>query len=207
MGVVSAITGDYAVGKGRLYLQVSGSDRMEEIGDMDAMAITQDNDRLERFSNQYGARTKTDSRIVQQNASVSFTCKQMTARVLSLAMMSDKAFLTQGAQTNVVVVYEDVAVGNIFDLGYLTCRSTRSPMSTRAGGLRSRHRLRAGHEVRLAEDHRHSGRCWLRPPHPVRRRRDPGGAKRLKAGLGAAPDLEAKLVYIGVDENSAPVQR
>jgi hypothetical protein len=50
---------------------------------------------LERFTNQYGTRTKTDSRITQQNANLSFTMVQATARNLALAMMSDKNTLTQ----------------------------------------------------------------------------------------------------------------
>jgi hypothetical protein len=97
---LSPISGDYVVGKGRLLIvKVSGATQFQEIGDVDAMSISQDNTVLERFSNQYGARTKTDSRITQQNASLSFTMLQATGAQSRAAMMSDKNALTQSLGT------------------------------------------------------------------------------------------------------------
>jgi hypothetical protein len=116
---LSPISGDYVVGKGRLLIKVSGATQFQEIGDVEAMSISQDNTVLERFTNQTGTRTKADSRITQQNANLSFTMVQATARNLALAMMSDKNTLTQALGTTQLGTLTSLQVGDIIDTGKL----------------------------------------------------------------------------------------
>jgi hypothetical protein len=204
---LSPISGDYVVGKGRLYLKVSGATQYMEIGDVDAMSMSQDNQRLERFTNQYGARTKTDSRITQQNANLGFTMVQSTARNLALAMMSDKNTLTQAAGTTQLATLTSVQVGDVIDTGKLSVSvatftdGATSPLpyvATTNYTLDS-----ASGMLKVVALPGSDTSATLKVYYPA----ITASTKQLLAGLGQNPDLTAEVVFVSLDANSVPIEK
>lgn len=205
---VSPITGDYFGGKGRLYFQLLNSTRMEEIGDVDDFIVTLENERLERFSNQYGARTKTDSRIVQQNASISFTAVTNSARNMAIAFGAEKKFLTQSAVTG-TFVHNGVKAGDVLDLGGLDV----SMISLYGGGTITGAYTTGNYEL----DSRSGLLKILSIPAAAAaltgvdvtflKAEITGSLGRLNIGLGSSPDLEGKLVFISLDPDNNAVEK
>ena len=116
MTQLSPITGNYIVGKGLLYFKELGSTKFEELGDIDGFSLQQEVERLERFSNQYAVRTKTDSRINQQNYTASMQLFQLNARNRAMGLLSDVDYLTQTGATNPTEVISGVVTGGIYKL-------------------------------------------------------------------------------------------
>lgn len=205
MTVLSPIAGDYQGGKGRLYIEVAGTTRLEEVGDVDDFVITLENERLDRFSNQYGTRTKTDSRLLQQSASISFTAMQMTARNMATAMMSAKNFLTQTAETGSVTI-TGVVDGDIIDLEALDVSilsvvdgsavpyvvTTMYTVDTASGLVKIIDEPTGGDGTAIVTFTKGSITA---------------DDKRLKIGGGSSPDLTAKLVFISLNANDVPQER
>jgi hypothetical protein len=204
---LSPISGDYVVGKGRLFVKVSGATQFQEVGDVDDFSMSQDNTLLERFSNQYGARTKTDSRITQQNASLSFTCLQGTARNLALALMSDKTALTQSLGTSSLGTFTSVQVGDVIDTGKLNISvqtladhttaadpwvaDTNYKLDSASGTLKILALVTAATSVDLTVN------------YPA----IAASTHQLLAGLGQNPSLTAELVFIALNESSVPIEK
>jgi hypothetical protein len=204
---LSPISGDYVVGKGRLYAKVTGATQFQEIGDIDAMSISQANTVIERFSNQFGARTKTDSRITEQNANIAFTMLQATARNLALALMSDKTALTQAATTVQLSGLTNVQVGDIIDTGKLGISvitftdNLTSPTNWVAG---TNYELDAASGlIRVKALPSADTTATLKVTCPA----ITAATKQLLAGLGQNPDLRAELVFITLDASSVPIEK
>jgi len=205
---VSPITGDYFGGKGRLYFSLTGSTRVEEIGDIDDFTISLENERLERFSNQYGTRTKTDTRLLQQNATISFTAVQNTARNMAIMFGAEKTFKTQAVATG-TFVHNNVKAGDIVDLGALDVTlisilgdatitgayaTGNYELDSRAGLLKilsipSAASAMSGFDVKYL-------------PGAIT-----GSDGRLHIGLGSSPDLEGKLIFIALNADNEPVEK
>jgi hypothetical protein len=204
---LSPISGDYVVGKGRLYFVPSGATQGQEIGDCDAMSISQDNTVLERFSNQYGARTKTDSRITQQNAGISFTMLQATARNLALMMMSDKNTLTQSLGTTQLGTLSGLQVGDVIDTGKLNINVqsfTDLLTALNPWVADTNYKLdSASGLVKVLALPSADTTASLKINYPA----ITAATHQLLAGLGQNSDLRGKLVYIALDASSVPIEK
>ena len=206
MANLSPIEGDYVVGKGMLFFQKSGVTKWEEIGDIDGFSISQDLTRLERFSNQYGVRTKTDSRINQQNQTISFTLFQMTARNRALGLLSDVAYLTQSAVTGQSITFEDVEVGGIYhvgkyDLNIDSINGENTAATPYVEGTNYEVDVQAGIVKVLAIPGGVSDMVVHYDAAAI-----VTGTKRLNAGIGSAPDLAGALMFRGVNSTGRQVE-
>jgi hypothetical protein len=206
MAQLSPIEGDYVVGKGMLFFQKTGEVKWEEIGDIDGFSTSSDITKLERFSNQYPVRTKTDSRITQQNQTISFTLFQMTARNRAMGLMSDVAYLAQVGVTGQVATFEGVEVGGIYRIGKydLSIDSIVGEDTAATPYVEGTH----------YESDDQSGMIKVLAI--------PGGVtdmvvnydaaailaatKRLNAGIGSAPDLAGALMFRGVNDTGRQVE-
>lgn len=206
---VSPITDDYVGGKGRLYFQADGAGRMEEVGDVDDFIISQEAERLERFSNQYAVRTKTYSKVQQLSATISFTAVQNTARNMALAMMSDKTFLTQASATGEVKVQNSIRAGDVIDLEALDVTVNH----IRGGGEATGAYPTGAYEV----DSRSGLVKILFIPTGATSYTGAdinydvaeitGSAGRLNIGGASNPDLEGKLIFISLNDAGEPKEK
>lgn len=207
MATLSPIEGNYVVGKGMLYFQKSGTTKWEEIGDIDAFSISQDVTRLERFSNQYAVRTKTDSRINQQNQTISFTLFQMTPRNRALALLSDVSYLTQIATGSQSKTFEDVEVGGIYRVGAygVTLTSVTDEHTapvTYVADTNYEVDATAGLVKVLAKPGGAGSDLIVNYSQPA----IVVGDGRLNAGIGSAPDLAGALMFRGVNSTGRQVE-
>ena len=208
MAAISPITGDYFSGKGRLYFRLTGSTRLEELGDLDDFAISFENERLIRNSNQYGTRTKVDSRLLEQTASVQLTALQNTARNIAIMFGAEKTFLSQTAVTG-TYTHNDVVAGDIVDLG-----ATDVTMISLLGG----NTVTGAYATGNYELDSRSGLLKVLSI-PTGAQSQTGfdamflkaeilsSAGRLKVGLGSSPDLEGSLIFIALDPDNNPVEK
>lgn len=201
---LTPISGNYVVGKGLVYFQASGSDKLEELGDTDGFSLTPEVERLERFSNQYSTRTKTDSRIQQQNFTISMTLRQMTARNRAMGVQADVAYLTQTAGTTQLgtLTTAQVAVGDIFNLNKLdvaTISLTDNATAPNAYTLNTHYKLdsEAGLIEIIALPGGVSSGLVATYTYPA----IAAATKRLNAGIGSAPDLSGKIIFRGVNSS------
>lgn len=205
---VSPITGDYEVGKGRIYLRLTGATRMEELGDTDDFTISFENERLARNSNQYGVRTKVDDRLLSQNATVSFTLVQNTARNLAMVFGSEKTFKSQTAVTG-TYTHNDVAAGDLLNLGGLdvsmiSILGDNTPTGAYATGNYEID-SRAGILKILSIPTAASGMTGIDVKFLKAEILDTAG--RLNVGLGSSPDLEGTLYFVGLDADNNPIEK
>lgn len=207
MTLLSSIEGDYIGGKGRLYIQLSGANRMEEVGDVDEFTVSLENERLERFSNAYGVRTKSDSRLIQQNASISFTPMQNTARNICMALMSTKAFLAQGSASSQTHIVTGVVTGDIVDVGKLDITVNSISDGAPPTGLYPTGHYEYDTKSGLVKILNIPTGVGANATITYAAAAIPTGARRLKIGGGSEPDLEAKLVFIALDANSNPIEK
>jgi hypothetical protein len=205
---VSPITGDYFSGKGRLYFRLTGATRLEEIGDVDDFSISLENERLERFSNQYGTRTKTDTRLQQQNATISFTCAQNTARNMAIVFGAEKTFKTQ-VQVTGSYTHNSVQAGDIVDLGALdvTLYSIRGDNTPTGAYATGNYELdsRAGILKILSIPTAAAAMTGIDVSFD--KAAITGSAGRLDVGLGSSPDLEGTIIFVGLDTDNNPVEK
>lgn len=205
---IAPIGGDYRGGRGRIYIQVSGADRLEEIGDVDDFSISVGNEKLERTSSQYGTKTKTDSRLLEQTATLTMTAVQQTARNAALAFMSKKQFLTQSSLSAQEKVFTNVAAGDVYDLGALDVTVT-SVTDTTTGAVA--YTLGTHYEI----DAKTGMLRIIAIPGGANTSIEVTydvaailvGAKRLKLGGGSSPDMECKVVFISLDPNDNPLEK
>lgn len=204
---LSPIAGDYVVGKGRLLIKVSGATQFQEIGDVEAMSISQDNTVLERFTNQTGTRTKADSRITQQNANLSFTMVQATARNLALAMMSDKNTLTQSLGTTQLSTLTSLQVGDIINTDKLnvTVQSFTDTLTALTPWVATTNYVldSASGTLKVVALPSADTSATLKVNYPA----ITASTKQLLAGLGQNPSLSAQLVFISLDASSVPIEK
>lgn len=208
MAVVSPITGDYFSGKGRLYFRLTGATRVEELGDLDDFTISFENERLIRNSNQYGTRTKVDSRLLEQTATIQLTAVQNTARNVAIMFGAEKTFLTQSAVTG-SYVHSGVKAGDLVDLGSVDT----TIISIRGGGVPTgeyttgyyEHDTRAGMVKILNIPPTAAGFTGIDVSYTKGAILDTAG--RLKVGLGSSPDLEGTLIFISLDADNNPVEK
>lgn len=208
MAAISPITGDYFSGKGRLYFRLTGSTRVEELGDTDDFSISLENERLERFSNQYGTRTKTDSRLLQQSATVSFTLLQNTARNMAIVFGAEKAFKTQAVVTG-TYVHNNVAAGDLVDLGALDVSmiSILGGNSATAEYTTGYYELDSRSGLLKITSIPPTGASFTGIDVKFLKGSITGSAGRLEVGLGSSPDLEGTLIFVGLDTDNNPVEK
>lgn len=209
MAAISPITGDYFSGKGRLYFKITGGTVFEEIGDVDDFTISLENERLERFSNQYGTRTKTDSRLQQQNATIAFTAVQNSARNMATVFGAEKVFNTQTAVTG-TYVHNGVKAGDIVDLGGLdltmiSVLGDGVPTGDYVAGTHYELAARSGILKVLAIPTAASAMTGF--DAKFLKAEITGSAGRLNIGLGSSPDLEGTLMFIGLDTDNNEVEK
>lgn len=207
MGSLSPITGNYVVGKGLLYFKASGSIKWEELGDVDGFGLQQEVERLERFSNQYAVRTKTDSRINQQNYTLSMTLFQLTRRNRSMGLLADVTDLTQTGGTGATEVISGIVTGGIYKLA-----NSNVTISTLTDGSGSPVSYTANTHYEL--DAEAGLISILSKPASAdgnlkvfyTKATITAANERLYAGIGSAPNLEGAIMFRGVNTAGRQVE-
>lgn len=205
---VSPITGDYFAGRGRLYFRLTGATRVEELGDTDDFTISMENERLERFSTQYGTRTKTDTRLLQQSATAQFTLMQNTARNMAMIFGAEKSFKTQAAATG-TYTHNSVATGDILDLGALDVSIVSILGNNTVTGAYTTDNYELDERAGLLKITSIPLNATGLTGIDVKflKSEITGSAGRLNVGLGSSPDLEGTLIFVGLDPDNNPVEK
>lgn len=205
---IDPITGDYQAGKGRAYFTKSGETRMEEIGDVDDFIVSLEVERLERLSNQYGTRKKTDSRVIQTTATLSFTAMQMTARNTAIVFGSEKTFLSQPSASSQSYVHNGVKAGDMFNLGYrdvtvVSVQGDGTPTGAYSTGNYDYDSAVGALQINSIPT---AAAAMTGVTIVFDVAQVTGSVGRLHIGGGSSPDLEGKITFITYDANNNPIE-
>lgn len=108
----------YRIPRAQVLFKRAGSDRFVNLGDVESFNVTPELTEIERYSKEYSTRVKTFSAVVQKNASISMTLMHLTDTARAMLFMTDvDGKLVQSAVADGEVTFENVAAGDIFDLG------------------------------------------------------------------------------------------
>lgn len=80
-------TGNYYVGKGRVYFKADGESVFRHMGNCAAMALTTEIEELDHFSSMEGVRSKDKSIVLEKSATLSITLEEWTAENLKLSLL------------------------------------------------------------------------------------------------------------------------
>lgn len=80
-------TGNYYVGKGRVYFKPSGDTEFRHMGNCTSMALTTEIEELDHFSQQSGVRTKDKTIVLEKSATLSVVLDEWNADNLRLALL------------------------------------------------------------------------------------------------------------------------
>jgi hypothetical protein len=198
MTALSPISGNYVVGKGMVFFKVTGSNKWEELGDVDSFSLSQEVERLERFSNQYAVRTQTDARINQQKYTLAATLFQLNRRNRAMGLLADVTDLTQSGGTGPTQVISGIVTGGIYKLDY-----NNVTMVTLTDGAGQSYTVSTHYEldseaglVRIIGKPAAAGSnlaAFYSKAAIV------AGDERLNAGIGSSPNLEGSIMFRGVN--------
>ncbi len=201
MTQLTPISGNYVVGKGQVFFKESGSIKWEELGDIDGFSISPEIERLERFSNQYSARTLADSRIVQQSFTLTMELFQMTRRNRSMGLLSTITDQTQTGATEPTQEISGIVTGGIYELNGLNVTAitvtdtTGSPVAYTSG---THYQLDAEAGMIRIVSKPASANSHLKVFYS--KASIVAGDERLKAGIGSSPNLAGAIRFRGVND-------
>jgi hypothetical protein len=115
---VSPSTNNITILRGEVFWKTSGSDRYEHLGNCSNFSMTPQVETLQHYSSMSGYKELDKEAVLQVGADIAITLDEITAKNLARATLGSTAAYTQGALSNQTATFTNVAVGDVYDLGY-----------------------------------------------------------------------------------------